>query len=106
MSETSSGGANIILSEIAKDHSGLIYRKGLIGEDVFEQFRWQLPVDPSMPIFVEIAAFLDASDIWFEPGAILYLEPSYFPCKPLVGPRSDDSVFISRMVSMDSSLYN
>ena len=107
MSKTSSGGgANINLWEVAKDHSEIPYRKVLLGEDVFEQVRWQLPVDPSTPIPVEIAAFLEASGIWVEPRAILYLKPSYFPCKPLPEPGSDDSESQSRTTSTDSSLYN
>ena len=96
MSVTSSGGgANLILWDLAKDHTGLPYHRGLLGEDVFEQVPWQLSFDTSSLIPVEIAAFLEASDIWVEPGAILYLKPSYFPCKPLVDPRSDDSVSTS-----------
>ena len=93
MSGTASGGGvNLILSDLAKDHSGLPYRRGLLGEDVFEQVPWQLPFNTSSLIPVEIGAFLEASEIWVEPGMILYLEPFYFPCKPLVEPRSDDSI--------------
>ena len=88
------------------DSSRLTYRTGLLGEDVFKLVPWQLPVNPSTPIPVEIARFLEGCDIYSPPGAILYLEPAYFPCKPLPKPRSEELESQSQTTSPESSLYN
>ena len=107
MSGTSSGGgANIILWAEATDSSGLPHRTGLRGEDVFELVPWQLPVNPSTPIPVEITRFLVVCDIYSSPGVTLYNKPSFFPCQPLPDPECDDSESQSRTTSTDSSLYN
>ena len=83
--------SNLSSSRAATDRLGLPQRNGLLREEVFETVQWNLPVDPSAPIPVEIRELLTRIDIEAAQGVTLDLKPSDFPCHPLPDPPDSDT---------------